>query len=86
VLVTVFLLVAAIGLTALHWHSDWNDQQCQLCHLRNLPAALGPVAPGPVSPVLTERDWLPENRLSELDSSPLPLSSRAPPEFIVFIS
>jgi hypothetical protein len=86
VLVTVLLLVAAIGSTALHWHSDWNDQQCQLCHVRNLPVALSPVALNSINPALTERDWLPENRLSELDSFSIRLSSRAPPQSITFNS
>src|ERR1051325_3020384 len=78
VLVTVLLLVAAIGSTALHWHSDWNDQQCQLCHVRNTPAALGSVAPRPL-PALTQREWLPENPFSELEVFSIRLSSRAPP-------
>jgi hypothetical protein len=85
-LLTVLLLVAAIGSTALHWHSDWNDQQCQLCHVRNTPVALGPVAPSPANPALTERDWSPENRFSELDSFSIRLSSRAPPQSIAFTS
>ena len=83
VLVTVLLLVAAIGSTTLHWHSDWNDQQCQLCHVRNLPVALDPVAPSPV-PGLTEREWLPENPFSELNVFEIRLSSRAPPKSITF--
>src|SRR5436305_398069 len=84
VLVTVVLLVAAIGSTTLHWHSDWNDQQCQLCHVRNLPVALGPVAPSPITPAPAERDWFPENSFSKLDIFSIRLSSRAPPESIVF--
>ena len=83
VLVTVLLLVAAIGSTALHWHSDWNDQQCQLCHVRNTPAALGSVAPRPL-PALTQREWLPENPFSELEVFSIRLSSRAPPASITF--
>src|SRR5262245_61127526 len=86
VLVTGLLLMVAIGSTALHWHSDWNDQQCQLCHVKNLPVELGPVAPSPVNPALTERDWLPENRSFELDSFSVRLSSRAPPKSIAFTS
>ena len=81
--VIVLLLVVAIGFTTLHWHNDWNDQQCQLCHVRNTPAAVGSVAPSPL-PLITEREWLPDNPFSELDSFSIRLSSRAPPESITF--
>jgi hypothetical protein len=84
VLAIVFLLVAAIGLTTLHWHNDWADQGCQLCHLRNLPVALGSIAQGPGSPALEERDWLPDNRFSELEAFGLEFSCRAPPQSITF--
>src|SRR5262249_12161569 len=77
--VAVLLLVAAIGSTLLHWHSDWNDQRCQLCHVRHLPSALGPVAEGPACPVLSERDWLADNPAYELESFFVRFSSRAPP-------
>jgi len=77
--VAALLLVTAIGSTLLHWHSDWNDQRCQLCHVRHLPSALGPVAEGPAYPVLTERDWLADNPAYELESFFVRFSSRAPP-------
>src|SRR5206468_2532552 len=82
--VAALLLVTAIGSTLLHWHSDWNDQRCQLCHVRQLPSALGPVAEGPAYPVLTDRDWLADNPAYELESFFVRFSSRAPPRSTSF--
>ncbi len=82
--VAALLLVTAIGSTLLHWHSDWNDQRCQLCHVRHLPSALGPVAEGQAYPVLTERDWLADNPAYELESFFVRFSSRAPPRSTSF--
>jgi len=82
--VAALLLVTAIGSTLLHWHSDWNDQRCQLCHVRHLPSVFGPVAEGPVCPVLTERDWLADNPAYELESFFVRFSSRAPPRSTSF--
>jgi hypothetical protein len=83
-LVIVLLLVAAIGFTTLHWHNDWADPGCQLCHVRNLPVALGSVVQSPANPALTERDWSPDNGFSELEAISLEFSSRAPPQSIPF--
>ena len=82
--VAALLLVTALGSTLLHWHSDWNDQRCQLCHVRHLPSALGPVAEGPACPVLTERDWSTDNPAYELESFFVRFSSRAPPRSTSF--
>ena len=83
-LVLALLLVVAIGFTTLHWHNNWTDQGCQLCHVRNLPVALGSLAQGPASPALAERDWLPDNRYSEVEAFTFEFCSRAPPQPIAF--
>ena len=84
VLVVVLLLVTASGLTLLHWHKDWNERGCQLCHVRNLPTALSPAAEGLTVPTPVERDWRPDNPVSEIETCFVDLSSRAPPSPITF--
>jgi len=83
-LIVVLLLVVAVGSTVLHWHNDWNDQRCQLCHLRHLPSALTPISQGPIRPWQTEQDWSPDNPISEIETFYTKFSSRAPPAHIAF--
>ena len=84
VLVVVLLLVTATGLTLLHWHKDWDERGCQLCHVRNLPTALNPPAQGPAAPILVERDWNGDKPVSELESYFVARTTRGPPVCVTF--
>src|SRR5882762_7769310 len=53
----VVLLLITAGFLLPHWHKDWNDQGCQLCHVRNLPSLYSPIAVGPARPITTKRHW-----------------------------
>src|SRR5712672_2815759 len=77
VLVIVLVLVA-FGST-LHWHSDWDDQGCQLCHLRHLPGALAPVEQDSVCMILAQQDWSADNPDPGIEAFFDSFSSRAPP-------
>ena len=83
IFVILLVLVTAIGST-LHWHNDWDDQQCQLCHLRHQPGAFGPIEQDFACAVLTERDWSPANPAPELETFFDRFSSRSPPVPIAF--
>jgi len=83
-LIAAILLVSAMWSTVLHWHNDWSDQGCQLCHVKHFPSALGPVAQGPACPVLSEQDWSADNPVCELETFFVNFSSRAPPRSTSF--
>ena len=82
VLIVGLLLVIAVGSTVPHWHNDWNDQGCQLCHLRDLPSVLSPISQSSIRPVLTEQNWSPTAPIFEIETFFAKFSSRAPPAFI----
>ena len=79
VLVLVVLVMTTSGLTLPHWHTEWNG--CELCHIRYSPNLDSPIADSPAVTLVTERDWLPDDRANELDTCVLTRSSRAPPAF-----
>src|SRR5688572_25585548 len=37
-IILVALLLTSTGIALLHWHKDWAPQNCQLCHIRDLPS------------------------------------------------
>jgi len=82
-LVIALVLVSTVGAT-LHSHNDWDDQRCQLCHLKHLPGALVPIEQDSARAVLTEQDWSPDNPDRELESFFGRFLSRAPPASIAF--
>ncbi len=84
VLVLVVLVMTTSGLTLPHWHTEWNGPGCELCHFRYSPNLHSPIADSPAVTLVTERDWLPDDRANELDTCVLTRSSRAPPAFTPF--
>jgi hypothetical protein len=84
ILACVVLLVITTGFLLPHWHKDWNEQGCQLCHVRNLPSLHSPVAIGPARPIATERDWQSERPVNEVEVFLVQTSSRAPPATLSF--
>src|SRR5256885_1187465 len=80
----VVVLVAATGLTLLHWHKDWADQGCPICHVRHLPGLHSQIAVGYRSPLISRRDWHCEHSGQELETCILSRSSRSPPVSISF--
>ena len=81
-LIGVLLLVITVSSTVPHWHTDWNDQGCQLCHLRDLPSTVSPISQSSLRPALTEQNWSPDAPIFEIETFFTKLSSRAPPASI----
>src|SRR5438128_6910484 len=84
ILALVAVLLAATGLTLLHWHKDWADPGCQLCHIRHLPGLHNQIAVGHGFSVISEQDWNSEHSGEELEVCILGRSSRSPPLSISF--
>jgi hypothetical protein len=83
-LIALLLLAIAAGSTVPHWHNDWNDQGCQLCHLRDLPSALSPVCQTAVRPGPIEQEWYPDRPTPKIESFHAQFSTRAPPASVAF--
>src|SRR5438034_529561 len=80
----VALLLIATGFTLLHWHKDWSDQGCQLCHVRHLPSLHSHVAVAYRTTLVSEQDWHCDHSGKELEPSIRSRSSRSPPTTISF--
>src|SRR5207237_4914762 len=80
----VAVLLAATGLTLLHWHKDWADQGCQLCHVRHLPSLHSQIAVGYGSPLIYQQDLNCEHSGEELETCILGRFGRSPPSSISF--
>src|SRR5215831_16514442 len=79
ILVLVGLLLIATGFTLLHWHKDWADQCCPLCHVRHSPSLHSAVAVAYAAPAVSQRDWNAEHSAEELEAWFRDTSSRSPP-------
>src|SRR6266403_5865319 len=66
VLVGLLLLVTTFAL--LHWHKDWTDRGCQLCHVRNLPSLHSATGVVYGAPVIFQEDWNCEHSSEELET------------------
>src|SRR5437016_13383021 len=80
----VALLLTATGFTLLHWHKDWTDQGCQLCHVRHLPGLYSRVAVAHRTSVISQQDWNSEHSSEELRAWVRSRSNRSPPASISF--
>jgi hypothetical protein len=79
ILAWVVLVVITTGFLLPHWHKDLKDQDCQLCHVRNLPSLHSPIAIGPARPIIAERNWQADRPVAEVEAFLVKKSSRAPP-------
>src|SRR5215510_4108839 len=84
ILALVAVLLVATGLTLLHWHKDFADQGCQLCHVRHLPGLHSQIGVGYGSPLISHQNWNCEHSEEELETCILNRSSRSPPSSISF--
>jgi hypothetical protein len=84
VMAAVVLLVAT-GFILLHWHKDWADQGCQLCHARHLPSLQSVISVAYSSPALSHQDWNREHSAEELETCVGNTCSRSPPASISFV-
>src|SRR4051794_38551740 len=82
--VLVGLLLFVTGFALLHWHKDWADKGCQLCHVRHLPSLHYGVAVAYGIATVSEQDWNCEHAAHELDTSIRNTSSRSPPSSVSF--
>src|SRR4051794_8618284 len=78
VILTTALLITT-GATLFHWHKDWSDQSCQLCHVRDLPTLHNTSSIVHTDPLVSSQEWIPIVSTKELDSWTSNLSTRAPP-------
>ena len=78
VVLTAALLITT-GAALFHWHKDWSDQGCQLCHVRHLPTLHSAFAVVHTEPPASSQEWNLDTSSEELESSISGLSSRAPP-------
>ena len=77
--ILVVLLLTATGVALLHWHKDWTPQDCQLCHIRDLPSAHTDAAGSLTVSIVAEFQWQKEDTTPCLSAFFLTRASRAPP-------
>src|SRR4030095_2771330 len=63
IVVLVVVLVSATGIALLHWHKDFASQDCQLCHVRDLPTLYTHSASEFRVVIVTESHLAGENRM-----------------------
>src|SRR2546423_14938886 len=80
----VAVVLTATGFTLLHWHKDWTDQGCQLCHVRHLPSLYSRIAVAHSTAVISQQDWNSEHSGEELQAWVRCGSGRSPPTSISF--
>src|SRR5436309_907981 len=68
----------------VHWHKDWADQGCQLCHVRHLPGLHSAIGVTRANPVISQQDWNSDHSPGELETCIRTASSRAPPVSVSF--
>jgi hypothetical protein len=83
VVLTATLLITT-GAALFHWHKDWTDQGCQLCHVRHLPTLYSAFAAVHIDPPASSQEWNLDTSSEELESWVGSLSTRAPPAFSSF--
>ena len=81
IVVSVVVLLVATGFTLLHWHKDWADKGCQLCHIRHLPSLYSSISVACSSFALSDQDWSRDYSGEELDTCVRNSSSRSPPAY-----
>jgi hypothetical protein len=84
ILAGLLLVVIMAGFLLPHWHKDWNEQGCQLCHVRNLPSLCSAIARDLALPMPAERGWAPDGPAAEVEFFLIKESSRAPPSLSPF--
>jgi hypothetical protein len=77
-IVTIAILVMT-GATLLHWHKDWSDQDCQLCHVRDLPTLYRVFIVVQANPPVTSHEKVSDTSAEELDAWAGSICTRAPP-------
>ncbi len=83
VLLTALLLITTAA-TIFHWHKDWSDQGCQLCHVRDLPTLHNTFSVVHTDPPVSSQEWISNISTEELDSWTTSVSTRAPPALFSF--
>ena len=83
VVLTAALLITT-GASLFHWHKDWSDQGCQLCHARHLPTIHTGFSAVHMDPPVSSQEWNSDTSSIELDSFTASLSTRAPPALSSF--
>src|SRR5690242_9874214 len=83
VILTAALLITT-GAALFHWHKDWSDQGCQLCHARHLPTLHTEFAVVHGAPPVSSPEWNSDTSSEELDTWIGSLSARAPPALSSF--
>jgi hypothetical protein len=84
ILASLLLVVITAGFLLPHWHKDWNEQGCQLCHVRNLPSLCSAIARDLALPMPAERGWDADGPAAEIEFFLIKKSSRAPPSLSPF--
>src|SRR4051812_46520172 len=84
VVILATALLITTGATLFHWHKDWSDQGCQLCHVRDLPTLHNTSSPVHMDLPVSSQEWISNIATQELDSSTSSLSTRAPPALLSF--
>src|SRR5438874_2101979 len=79
VVVLSIMLLVVTGATLLHWHKDWSDQGCQLCHVRHLTTLHTPFSAVQANPPTSAQQWNSDISTEELDTLTGSISTRAPP-------
>src|SRR5262245_31510138 len=79
VVVLTMALLITTGAGLFHWHKDWSDRGCQLCHVRHLPTLHSAFAVVHAEPPQASQELNSDTCGKELDSWTGSLSTRAPP-------
>src|SRR5262249_44116935 len=77
-IVTIGILVMT-GTALLHWHKDWSNYDCQLCHVRDLPTLYRVFIVVQANPPVTSQESVPDTSAEELDAWAGSIGTRAPP-------
>jgi len=78
-IVLTAVLVFTTGFTLLHYHKDWSDQGCQLCHVRHMPGLASVLTVAQVNPFIPQHNPTHDHSPQELEAHIRGTSSRAPP-------
>src|SRR5690349_923177 len=79
VVVLAMVLLITTGAALFHWHKDWSDQGCQLCHARHIPTLHTAFAVIHADPPVSSQEWNSDTSSEEVESWIGGLSTRAPP-------
>src|ERR1051326_8754318 len=79
ILIITIVILVMTGATLLHWHKDWSDQGCRLCHVRDLPTLYRVFVLVQTNPPVTSHEKVSDSSTEELDSWAASTCTRAPP-------